>query len=171
MLETIVGPGLSWLRANGYLVFPLLLACWMAWGDARTRRIPNYLTLGTALAGLGFQLGAHGWPGLGEGFLGLCVGFALMIGFYLKGGMGAGDVKALAALGAWLGPLGTIYLFLYMGLAGIPLIIFFLWRRGVISAKARQWWAALVNRFLLHSQPPPPLPLPCLPRPRGCPTQ
>jgi len=40
---------------------PLILACWMAWGDIRTRRIPNYLTLGAALAGLGFQFGTHGW--------------------------------------------------------------------------------------------------------------
>ena len=98
----------SWLRENAYLIPPLVLACWMAWGDAHTRRIPNYLTLLAALSGLGFQFGAHGWPGLGQGLLGLCGGFVLMIGFYLKGGMGAGDIKALAALGAWLGPLATL---------------------------------------------------------------
>jgi len=135
---------------------PLILACWMAWGDIRTRRIPNYLTLGAALAGLGFQFGTHGWAGVGQGLLGLCVGFTLMISFYLKGGMGAGDVKALAALGAWLGPLCTLYLFIYMGLSGIPLILFFLWRRGELKAKARQIWNFLVNRFLLRSQPPSP---------------
>jgi prepilin peptidase CpaA len=133
---------------------PLVLACWMAWGDVRTRRIPNYLTLGTALAGLGFQFGLHGWPGLGQGVLGLALGFALLIGFYLKGGMGAGDVKALAALGAWLGPVSTLYLFIYMGLAGIPLIFFFLWRRGEIQAKFREWRTALANKVLLHSQSP-----------------
>jgi prepilin peptidase CpaA len=146
----------SWLRANGYLVFPLFLACWMAWGDARTRRIPNYLTLVTALSGLGFQFGAHGWPGLSQGLFGLGVGFALMILFYLKGGMGAGDVKALAALGAWLGPLATLFLFIYMALAGFPLILFYLWRRGELKAKGRQWWAILVNWIFLRSQPSSP---------------
>jgi prepilin peptidase CpaA len=148
------------LRGNFYLVPPLFLACWMAWGDLRTRRIPNYLTLATALAGLGFQFGAHGWAGLGQGFLGLCVGFALLIGFFLKGGMGAGDVKALAALGAWLGPLSTIYLFIYMGLSGIPLIIYFLWRRGELAVKAREWWHFAVNWLLLRADRTPPSPSP-----------
>ena len=162
MLETFAGQFLPWLRVNAYLVPPLVLACWMAWGDARTRRIPNYLTLIAALSGLGFQFGAHGWTGLGQGLLGLCVGFALMIGFYLKGGMGAGDIKALAALGAWLGPLPTLYLFMFMGLSGIPLIIFFLWRRGQLKARAQEWWTLVVNRFLLRSQSAslPPLPTP-----------
>jgi prepilin peptidase CpaA len=146
----------AWLRVNAYLVPPLILACWMAWGDARSRRIPNYLILIAALSGLGYQFGAHGWPGLGQGLLGLCVGFSLLIGFYLKGGMGAGDIKALAALGAWLGPLPTLYLFMYMGLSGIPLIIYYLWRRGQLAAKAREWWTLIVNRLLLRSQPSTP---------------
>jgi prepilin peptidase CpaA len=160
MLATHLESVLPWLKANIHLVLPLFLACWMAWGDVRSRRIPNYLTLGTALAGLGFQFGTQGWYGLGQGLLGLILGFALLIVFYLKGGMGAGDVKALAALGAWLGPLSTLYLFVYMGLAGIPLIVIFLWRRGQIQAKARQWWTALVNRVLLPSRPSTPSPSP-----------
>jgi prepilin peptidase CpaA len=159
-MESLQVAVLAWLRVNAYLVPPLVLACWMAWGDARSRRIPNYLTLLAALSGLGFQFGAHGWAGLGQGLLGLCVGFALMIGFYLKGGMGAGDIKALAALGAWLGPLATLYLFMYMGLSGIPLIIFFLWRRGALKAKALEWWTLVVNRVLLRSQPAAPSPAP-----------
>ncbi len=160
-MESLPDTALTLLRGNASLVLPLFLACWMAWGDARTRRIPNYLTLTTALAGLGFQFGAHGWAGLGQGFLGLCVGFVLLIGFFLKGGMGAGDVKALAALGAWLGPLSTIYLFIYMGLSGIPLIIYFLWRRRELAAKAREWWHLAVSWLLRADQtasspaPPP----------------
>lgn len=153
MLEAMPGSVFSWIKANAHVVVPLVLACWMAWGDVRTRRIPNYLTLGTALAGLGFQFGVHGWHGLGQGLLGLALGFALLIGFYLKGGMGPGDVKALAALGAWLGPVPTLYLFVYMGLAGIPLIFFYLWQRGEIQAKFREWRTALTNRLLLHRQP------------------
>jgi len=157
-MESLQNAALAWLRVNAYLVPPLFLACWMAWGDARSRRIPNYLILIAVLSGLGFQFGAHGWVGLGQGLLGLCVGFVLMIGFYLKGGMGAGDTKALAALGVWLGPLPTLYLFMYMGLSGIPLIIFFLWRRGQLLAKAREWWTLVVNRLLLRSHLSPPSP-------------
>ena len=158
MVESLAGSIPTWLKANAHLALPLTLACWMAWGDVRSRRIPNYLTLSTALAGLGFQFGVHGWFGLGQGFLGLVLGFALLIGFYLKGGMGAGDVKAMAALGAWLGPLPTLYLFIYMGLAGIPLILLFLLQRGELKAKVRQGWTLLVNRVLLRTQPPSPSP-------------
>jgi prepilin peptidase CpaA len=157
-MESLLDTVHAWLRVNAYLLPPLILACWMAWGDAKTRRIPNYLTLAAALSGLGYQFGAHGWHGLGQGFLGLCVGFALLIGFFLKGGMGAGDVKALAALGAWLGPLPTLYLFIYMGLSGIPLIIYFLWRRGELAAKAREWWHTVVSCFLLRSHKSDPSP-------------
>lgn len=144
---------LSWITSHLHLLIPLILAVWMAWGDVRTRRIPNYLTLGTALAGLGFQLGTQGLSGLWQGFLGMVLGFALMIAFYLKGGMGAGDVKALAALGAWLGPLHTLYLFVYMGISGLPLLIFFLWHKGTLGARLRQFWAYLLNRLLLRPHP------------------
>jgi prepilin peptidase CpaA len=130
------------------LVLPLLLASWMAWHDIRTNRIPNYLTLGGVLAGLGYQLGFHGWTGLANGFLGMSLGFVLLIFFYWKGDLGAGDVKALAALGAWLGPLKTLYLFIYMGFSGVILIVFFLWWRGLLWGKIRQIWAFLLNLFL-----------------------
>ena len=72
-----------WLRDNAPLLLPLLLSLVMAWGDIRTRRIPNYLTLGTAVAGLGFQLGCHGWWGLWSGFLGLLLGLGLLLPLYL----------------------------------------------------------------------------------------
>jgi prepilin peptidase CpaA len=129
-----------WLGSNVSLLLPLLLSIWMAWGDIRTQRIPNYLTLGTAVAGLGFQLGFFGWAGLWSGFLGLALGFGLLIMPYLLRGMGAGDVKALAALGAWLGPQHTFFLFLYMGICGGLLILLVLGWRGVLWSYLRQVW-------------------------------
>lgn len=133
------------------LVLPLLLVTWMAWHDMRTNRIPNYLTLGTALAGLGYQLGVYGWTGLANGFLGMSLGFALLIFFYWKGGLGAGDVKALAALGAWLGPRQTLYLFIYMAFSGIILMVIVLWWRGLLYDKIREIGAFLLNRVLTQA--------------------
>lgn len=138
-----------WLSLKMELILPLLLSVWIAWGDVKTRRIPNYLTLGAALAGLGFQLGYHGWPGLKAGTLGLALGFGLLMLPYLAGGLGAGDVKAMAALGAWLGPWRTLFLFAYMGLAGGVLALGALWWRGLLWAKIRQTWAFLLNYLLL----------------------
>lgn len=129
-----------WLRNNAPLLLPLLLSLWMAWEDIKTRRIPNYLTFSAAAAGLGFQLGVHGWAGLWSGFLGLALGFGLLILPYALKGMGAGDVKALAALGAWLGPRDTFHLFLYMGICGGLLILAVLaWRRELWSQMQRGW--------------------------------
>lgn len=138
------------LVSQADLVVPFLLSLWIAWGDVRTHRIPNYLTLGSALAGLGFQLGAHGWPGLLAGFLGLLLGFSLLFLPYLLGGMGAGDVKALAALGAWLGPTRTFYLFLYMGISGGVMALAILWWRGLLWAKIRQGLSLLWHWLLFH---------------------
>jgi prepilin peptidase CpaA len=89
----------SWGTSQAHLLLPLAIALWIAWGDLRTYRIPNYLTLGTTLAGLGYQAAFHGFSGLGSGLLGLAMGLFLLFPIYLLGAMGAGDVKALAALG------------------------------------------------------------------------
>jgi prepilin peptidase CpaA len=46
------------------------------------------------------------------------VGFAFFLPFFALGGMGAGDVKLLAALGAWLGPTQAVWLALFSLIAG-----------------------------------------------------
>jgi prepilin peptidase CpaA len=140
-------PATTWLTANLNLIIPLLLSLWMAWGDIKTRRIPNYLTLGTALAGLGFQTGMHGWAGLASGLGGMALGFGLLIGFYILGGIGAGDVKGLAALGAWLGPQKTFELFIGMAIFGGVLSVALLWWRGQLWSTLGQGLIALKNWF------------------------
>ena len=138
----------AWLNSLGFLFWPLLLALWLAIGDVRTRRIPNYLTLGIALSGLAYQLGLQGWQGAVHSFTGLALGFGLLFIPYAMGGMGAGDVKALAALGAWLGPWATFLLFCYTAVAGGLLALGVLWWRGLLWKKIRQGWVALVNWLL-----------------------
>ena len=62
-------------------------------------------------------------------------------------GMGAGDVKALAALGAWLGPQRTFFLFVYMGICGGLLILLVLGWRGTLWFQMRQCWVSLGRLF------------------------
>ena len=148
-----------WLKAHPDLIIPLLLSLGMAACDLKTRRIPNYLTLGGALGGLGFQFGYHGLPGLLDGLAGLGLGFILLLGPYLLGGMGAGDVKASAALGAWLGLRRAFSLFVYMGLCGgLIILVMLLWQRRLL-AETREVWNFLLNWVLcrhFESKPPPP---------------
>ena len=71
--------------------------------DIRERRIPNLLVFPAAVIGLTLNLVARGWEGLGFGLKGLAMGFMLLFIPYLVGGMKAGDVKFLAAIGSLIG--------------------------------------------------------------------
>jgi prepilin peptidase CpaA len=86
--------------------------------DVRERRIPNWLTFGAALAGFGFQVWMHGPSGLLTAGGGWLTGVALFFLPFALGGLGAGDVKLVGALGAWLGWQDTVWLALYTGVAG-----------------------------------------------------
>ena len=136
------------LPIQSYLVLPLALALWIGWRDLITRRIPNYLTLGVALSGLAFQLANYGWSGLSNGALGLVLGFSLLFLPYLLGGLGAGDVKALAALGAWLGPALVLYLFVYMTIIGAVIALGMLCWKGKMRSRIVMGKVAAVNWVL-----------------------
>ena len=100
--------------------------------DLRTKRIPNVLTFGAALAGLVAHValdGANGALTAGGGWL---TGLLIFLPFFALGGMGGGDVKLLAALGAWLGAYDTLYLALYSGVAGGVLAIVVAFSRGYL---------------------------------------
>jgi prepilin peptidase CpaA len=80
-------------------------------------KVHNLLTIPLLLSGLVYHGIAGGWEGFMGSVLSSLCGFAILIAFYVLGGMGAGDVKLLAALGAWLGVPLTVYLFLVSALA------------------------------------------------------
>jgi prepilin peptidase CpaA len=152
----------GWISSRGNLLIPLTLTLWIAWGDMKTRRIPNYLTLGIAVAGLAYNLMAHGLPGLVDGFLGMLLGFSFLIVPYTLGGTGAGDVKALAALGAWLRPELTVFFFCYMAIAGGVMSLGYMAWKGLLWQKLKAGWVLLVNFILCRpygrAQNAPPAP-------------
>jgi prepilin peptidase CpaA len=167
-LSAFLNDAANFLGSQGNLVLPMILSVWIAWDDVRTHRIPNYLTFTIALTGLAYGLAFHGWAGLGDGLLGMCLGFGFLILPYIWGGMGAGDVKALAALGAWLGLERTLFLFCYMAIAGGLLALGVLWWQGSLWQKMRRAWIGMVNWVLCQRHgvplpPPPAQPTPGLP--------
>jgi len=79
--------------------------------DYRTQRIPNWLTVPAAVLGLIYGSLAPGGVGFLWSLAGFAIGMALLLAPWLLGGGGMGDVKMLAALGAWMGPLGVLVAF------------------------------------------------------------
>ncbi len=71
--------------------------------DLRTRRIPNLLTGSSMLAGLALHLILGGWAQLGMAAAAAAIGGGIFLVFYLAGGMGAGDVKLMAAVACLAG--------------------------------------------------------------------
>ena len=86
--------------------------------DTLTRKIPNPLILAAILLGLAVNAHAGSLQGAAASLAGMTVGLTLLLPFYLTGGMGAGDVKALAALGSLSGAATILQVFLYTALIG-----------------------------------------------------
>jgi prepilin peptidase CpaA len=72
--------------------------------DLRSRRIPNWLVLPFLIAGVIVSGWLRGWSGIGHSLAGLALGAVLFGVLCWMGGMGMGDVKLCAAIGAWIGP-------------------------------------------------------------------
>ncbi len=99
--------------------WPTLIVLAIATGtDLHSRRIPNWLVLPFLAAGIVTSAWTHGWHGLGQSFLG--IGLATLVFGLLcwMGGMGMGDLKLCAAVGAWIGPAQLTVALVLMGIAG-----------------------------------------------------
>lgn len=87
--------------------------------DLNTHRIPNRLTVPAAIIALGYNFLAAGAVGALHSGEGLAVGLGAFLPMFLAGGTGAGDVKAMAAVGAFLGPAGAFFAVLWTMVAGL----------------------------------------------------
>ena len=92
----------------------LVSAVW----DLRQGRIPNPLTYSGMLAGLVLQASLGGWRGFLDGLAAGLVGGGIFFLFFLAGGMGAGDVKLMAAVGAFTGLRQVLIILLASAIAG-----------------------------------------------------
>ncbi len=110
--------------------------------DFRSRRIPNVLTFGAFAAAVVFGAVDGGWSRRGVEPCGL--GDRLrrcFMPWFLLGGMGAGDVKLLAALGAWAGPTLAVWMALYAGIAGGVFAVVVSLARGYLGEMFRNVWS------------------------------
>jgi prepilin peptidase CpaA len=134
--------------------------------DLRTRRIPNWLTFGAAAAALAFHFVTGGPSGVAQGIGGWATGVALLIAPYALGGMGAGDLKLVAALGAWLGPGDTFWLAMYTGIAGAVMALIVSAWHGYLRRAVSNIWLLVTHWRVTGLRPFPELTLTTSPGPR-----
>jgi prepilin peptidase CpaA len=128
------------------LIVLLLVA---AVGDWRERRIRNWLTLCIACTGLMHGISAPG-ASLQTALLGLLVGFALMLPQFMLGALGAGDVKLMAGVGAWLGAVGVLEVFLGASVIGLVIVLVQCALKGRLTILFGNTLALLTNFMLIE---------------------
>ena len=116
------------LRMCGLLVLLVIAAV----SDWRFYRIPNWLTFGGMAFAVVYGTIAARTPmaGLTQALGGLATGLVILLPFYALGIMGAGDVKLMAMVGAFIGPYQTLWAILFTCIAGgAAAVIFAMHRR------------------------------------------
>jgi prepilin peptidase CpaA len=139
MFEFILNKGGNQVGAYGVTI-PVVVVLAAAFVAALTDwwrfRVHNLLTLPLMCSGLAYHAWVAGWPGLGNSLLGMVFGFGVLILFFLMGGMGAGDVKLMAGVGAWLGLPLTFWVFIAASLVSGVYAVYLILAYGQVQ---RTW--------------------------------
>ena len=98
----------------------VLAAVWSgAISDVRHFRLPNSLTLSLTFSGIIWHVTTGGLSGLQGSLIGLTVAALPPLLMFVRGGMGAGDVKLMAGIGAWMGAFFSLHVLLAAGVFGL----------------------------------------------------
>lgn len=134
------------VRTGGLMLLLVIAAVY----DYRTHRIPNWLVVYGSVFGVIYTTAA---PPIVHGTVlfpvsGLLVGLFVFLPLYLLRAMGAGDVKLLAMVGTFLGPLATLYAALATIVAGGILSIVWVLAHGRLLRMLKNIGAVLEHAFV-----------------------
>ena len=101
--------------------------------DVKSRRIPNFVTMPAFLFGLALHLALGGWRQLLSSLAAGLICAAVFLVFYIAGGMGAGDVKLILAVGCIAGLSHVAYLLVLTALSGGVMAIVWAMARGQLQ--------------------------------------
>lgn len=126
--------------------------------DGIKLKVPNWITFPMIISGWLYSMVAYGmagdgwYVGLGWSLAGTAVGLILLLPAYAVGGMGAGDVKLLAGVGAWVHCLTTFNAFCVSVVVGAIMAVVMVVARGGIKKHTTQFWMIL-NEFTTIRNP------------------
>ncbi len=106
-----------------------------ATSDLLRRRIPNWMNIAILMAGLGARALDGGSDSVVQGLEGAGAGLLLLLPLFYKRWIGGGDVKMVAAMGAWLGP-QLVFWATLVGLAGGGALALLITATGGASLRA-----------------------------------
>jgi prepilin peptidase CpaA len=108
-----------------FLICALVIASIGAISDVRTARIPNWLTYGGLAAAI-VSRAAMGLTEFRSGLIGLMISGGMFLLLFLIGGMGGGDVKLMAAVGAWAGSSQSLPILITSSIVGGILAVLYM---------------------------------------------
>lgn len=123
--------------------------------DGLKLKVPNWITFPMIIAGWVYSATLSpyaGWEGLMYSLVGTLVGLALLLPAYAIGGMGAGDVKLLAGVGAWVWGTTTLYAFAVSAVVGGIIAVLMVARRRKWFKHQAQFWM-ICNEILTVKDP------------------
>jgi prepilin peptidase CpaA len=124
---------------HSFAWWPTLIVLGVAtFTDLRSRRIPNWLVLPFLPLGIAVSAWFHGWHGVVQSLEGAGLGIVIFGILYWKFGMGAGDVKLCAAIGAWIGPSQFLIAVVMIALAGGLVILIWAVSRSLLRMVGRR---------------------------------
>jgi prepilin peptidase CpaA len=139
-----------------YLFFgAVLVALVGALTDVRSARLPNRLTYTALVAALILRATLLGLSGLKNGAIGILIAGGLFYVLYVVGAMGGGDMKMMAAVGAWVGSTHIGTLLISIGLAGgVLAVVSIVFHKNLIQT-VRNTVVLACYRFTSGLQPHP----------------
>src|SRR4026209_322586 len=123
--------------------------------DGLKLKVPNWITFPMIISGWVYSAAFSpyaGWEGRMFSLCGTAVGLALLLPLYAIGGMGAGDVKLLAGVGAWVWGTVTLYAFVASAIVGGVIAILMVLARKSWYKHQTQFWM-ICNEILTVKDP------------------